>query len=50
MLVFPEANRKDVEELPDYLRKGIDFRYTGRFDDLLAVALGGRVPTGTPRG
>ncbi len=39
-LVFPAANRKDVDELPEYLRRGIEFRYADRFDDVFAIALG----------
>ncbi len=31
MLIFPEANRKDVEELPDYLGKGITIHFAKDF-------------------
>lgn len=37
-LILPAANRKDFEELPDYLRKGITVHYAGYFDDVLKVA------------
>jgi ATP-dependent Lon protease len=39
-LVFPEANRKDVEELPEYLSKGIRFHFADRYDDVFEIALG----------
>ena len=38
-LIFPEANRKDVEELPEYLCRGIEFHYADRYDDVFAVSL-----------
>jgi ATP-dependent Lon protease len=37
ILVFPEANRKDVEELPDYLREGLTFHFAERYDDVHRV-------------
>ncbi len=33
-LIFPEANEKDVAELPDYLRKGLTFRFARDFGDV----------------
>jgi ATP-dependent Lon protease len=33
-LIFPEANRKDVDELPDYLRKGLEFQFAQTFKDV----------------
>jgi ATP-dependent Lon protease len=30
-LIFPEGNRKDVEELPEYLREGVAFRFARDF-------------------
>jgi len=38
VLVFPEANRKDVEELPAYLKKGIGFHFAERYEDVCRVA------------
>lgn len=38
ILVFPEGNRKDVEELPDYLRKGLEFSFAERYADVYEVA------------
>ena len=37
-LILPEDNRKDFEELPDYIREGIQVHYADFFDDVLAVA------------
>ena len=33
-LIFPEANEKDVSELPDYLRKGLTFHFAREFKDV----------------
>ena len=33
-LIFPEANEKDVDELPDYLRKGLTFHFARNFGDV----------------
>jgi ATP-dependent Lon protease len=33
-LVLPEANRKDFDELPDYLREGLSVHFAKRFDDV----------------
>lgn len=38
-LVFPEGNRKDYEELPDYLRKGLSVEFADHFDDVCRWAL-----------
>ncbi len=40
LLIFPEGNRKDYDELPDYLKKGIDARFAGRYEDVRRVAFG----------
>jgi len=40
-LIFPEGNRKDYEELPDYLRKGLTVNFAGHFDDVCRWALTG---------
>ena len=33
-LIFPEANRRDVEELPDYLREDLTFHYAKDYQDV----------------
>ena len=33
-LIFPDENRKDYEELPDYLKEGIEVHFVKTFDDV----------------
>ena len=37
-LIFPEDNRRDFDELPDYIRAGLDVHFADYFDDVLKVA------------
>lgn len=37
-LIFPVDNRKDFEELPDYIREGLTVHFADYFDDVLKVA------------
>jgi ATP-dependent Lon protease len=37
-LIFPADNRKDFEELPDYLKEGITAHFVEYFDDVLKIA------------
>jgi len=37
-LIFPEDNRRDFEDLPDYIKEGISAHFVDRFDDVLQVA------------
>mmetsp|Transcript_11028 Transcript_11028/g.21550 ORF Transcript_11028/g.21550 Transcript_11028/m.21550 type:complete len:1097 (+) Transcript_11028:608-3898(+) len=37
-IVVPDGNRKDVDELPDYLREGIDFHFAKEYNDVYKVA------------
>lgn len=37
-LIFPADNRKDFEELPDYLKEGITAHFVDTFNDVLKVA------------
>mgnify|MGYP001809974937 CR=1 FL=1 len=37
-LIFPADNRKDFEELPDYLKEGITAHFVEYFEDVLKVA------------
>ena len=43
VLVFPEGNRKDFEELPDYLKEGLEVHYASRYKDVFKVAFDRRV-------
>jgi ATP-dependent Lon protease len=37
-LIFPEANRKDFEELPAYLRAGLEVHFAHEFGDVYRLA------------
>jgi ATP-dependent Lon protease len=37
-LIFPEENRSDVDELPDYIKKGIDFYFVTHYDEVFKIA------------
>ncbi|UPU36994.1 endopeptidase La [Geomonas paludis] len=39
-LVFPEANRKDFQELPDYLKEGLEVHFAKEYKDVYKVAFG----------
>ncbi len=37
-LIFPKDNRKDYEDLPDYIREGMKIHFVDYFDEVLKVA------------
>jgi ATP-dependent Lon protease len=39
-LILPERNRRDFDELPDYLRAGLNVHFASRFHQVPAYALG----------
>ena len=39
-LVLPHANRKDFEELPDYLKDGLSVKFARRYDDVFEEVWG----------
>jgi ATP-dependent Lon protease len=39
-LLFPEENRKDFEELPDYLKEGLTVHFASTYPDVYRVAFG----------
>jgi len=41
-LIFPAANRKDFEELPDYLREGLEVHFVAHYPEVFKVAFGGK--------
>jgi ATP-dependent Lon protease len=41
-LIFPEGNRKDFDELPDYLKKGFTVHFADRYEDVFKFAFGNR--------
>ncbi|UCF07027.1 MAG: endopeptidase La [bacterium] len=46
-IILPQLNRKDLEEIPVHIKKGIEFRFIERVGDGIAIALvGGKGPKG----
>jgi ATP-dependent Lon protease len=44
-LLLPAANRRDFDELPSHLRKGLEAHFVGHYDDVARVVLSkGRRP------
>jgi len=39
VLVYPQANRRDFDELPDYLREGLEVHFASEYAEVFAVAL-----------
>ena len=39
-LIFPAENRKDFEELPDYLKEGLAVHFASTYPDVYRVAFG----------
>lgn len=40
ILIFPEANHKDVLELPDYLKEGLQLHFVDHYDQVYEVCFG----------
>ena len=40
-LILPEPNRRDYDELPDYIRKGLTTHFAARYGDVFEVVFGG---------
>jgi len=38
VLVFPHGNRRDFDELPEYLREGLEVHYASEYNDVFRVA------------
>jgi ATP-dependent Lon protease len=36
-LIFPDDNRKDYDELPDYLKEGLEVHFVKTFDDVFKI-------------
>jgi ATP-dependent Lon protease len=39
-IIIPKANLKDLEEIPEHVKKGITFHPAERMEDVIAIALG----------
>lgn len=37
-LIFPKGNLRDFEELPTYIKSGIDFHFVEHYDEIFAIA------------
>lgn len=37
-LIFPKANQKDVDELPEYIREGLQVHFASDYSDVLRIA------------
>jgi ATP-dependent Lon protease len=40
MLIFPTENRKDFDDLPDYLRDGLEVHFVKNYHEVFRIALG----------
>jgi ATP-dependent Lon protease len=38
-IIIPKQNERDLDEIPDYVKKGIEFHPVERFEEVLALAL-----------
>jgi ATP-dependent Lon protease len=36
-IIFPVENKKDFDELPDYIKKGLDVHFVNYFDEVLDI-------------
>lgn len=39
-IIFPMSNKKDVDELPDFLKSGLEFHFANTYHDIYAIAFG----------
>lgn len=39
-VILPEANRRDFDELPDFLKEGMTVHFAGRYRDVAKVVFG----------
>lgn len=49
-VILPEINRKEVEELPDFVRDGMEFTYVDSVQDVLQRAIGPPAPPAATSG
>jgi len=38
-IIFPKQNERDLDEIPDHVKKGVEFHAVERFEEVLALAL-----------
>ena len=39
-IIFPKENKRDYEELPDYLKKGLTVQFVGHYEEVFDIAFG----------
>jgi ATP-dependent Lon protease len=39
-IILPDANRRDYDEIPDYLKEGLDVHFAENYDSVYEVTLG----------
>jgi ATP-dependent Lon protease len=47
-VILPRANEKDIDELPDNIKKTMKFHFVDQMDEVLALALEGPLPPPFP--
>ena len=47
-VILPRANEKDIEELPDNIKKAIKLHFVDQMDEVLALALESPLPEALP--
>lgn len=40
-IILPSANRRDYDEIPDYLKEGLEVHFADDYETVYEVALGG---------
>jgi ATP-dependent Lon protease len=40
VVLFPQSNLKDWEEIPEYIRKGLEFHLVDRMEQVIEILLG----------
>ena len=43
-LIFPESNHKDYEELPDFLKEGLECHFVSNYDEVYRICFGDDPP------
>ncbi|MBN1552759.1 hypothetical protein JW979_14895, partial [bacterium] len=38
MVILPKRNKKDLDEIPEYVKKKLNFKYVETIDDVLKIA------------
>jgi ATP-dependent Lon protease len=38
-IIYPKQNERDLDEIPDYVKKGVEFHPVERYEEVLALAL-----------